>query len=910
MSQNVNHRHFIENEILRRVNKPSQYLGTELNSVHKDLNTVDLRFSLVFPDMYEVGLGNLGLHILYAILNKHTDVWAERSYAPGIDMEAELRKHKIPLFALESKDSLGGFDGLGFTLQSELTYTNILNILDLSNIPLRTADRGEEHPLTFCGGPAVFNPEPLVYFMDFFVFGDGEDVINEIVDVFRQHTTRAARLEALSRVDGIYVPALYPTDVLEDGQILPSQDAPKIVKRIAPDLNAAEFPVDYLVPFTRQIHDRISLEVLRGCTQGCRFCQAGMVTRPVRERSIDNIETLMERTLAATGYEEVSLVSLSTCDYSKVRTMVSKMSEKAREQMVGVSLPSLRLDSFSVELADIVAGVRRTGLTFAPEAASPRLRSVINKWIPDEELLSMSQQAYQLGWDHVKLYFMIGLPTERDDDVDAIADLTLRTLDVGRKINRKAKVNTGVSTFVPKPFTPFQWAAQINRDETKRRQEILFAKLGKHPSVKFGRHNANETFLEGLVSRADRRAGDLIQLAFEKGARFEAWDEHLKMRSWFEAIEELEYDVDFQLRERELDERLPWDHIDVLIPKKWFQEDWQRAVELKHAQDCRHSKCHRCGVIDRERPLCASMLRTSIDGRKVEKDFVVKHAEQKAEEVASTPPDRLRNPAAPPTLKENEVVQRLIFRVAVTGVARFLSHMETTNAWIRTLRRARVPMAYSQGFHPHPKIAFESARPVAEESLGSYMDISVYKKVDPTLVLERLKQVVAPGFKVMSVEEVDLKSTALMAAVTGMDYIMYVPENSDSIQEKLEALLDADEVLVERKKKQRKNKGGRGSRGGRRSSGPVMRQIDMRPNIGSLSLSVPEALRKEDGSTAIAVELHRVGDRGMRPSELLKLLDHEIEACHVLRLRTRFSSAVGQLKASLIPNGNPALDAK
>ena len=894
---------FIEQEILRRVSKPSQYLGTELNSVHKNLNDINLRFALIFPDMYEVGLGNLGLHILYAIMNKPEDVWAERAYAPGIDMEEELRKHKIPLFALESKDGLGEFDGLGFTLQSELTYTNILNILDLSNVPLRTEDRTDEHPLTFCGGPAVFNPEPLAYFMDFFVFGDGEDVIKEIMDVFRTHSTRKDRLEALCQIEGIYVPSLYPVDIMDDGQILPSDVAPKIVKRIAPDLNAAEFPVDYLVPFTRQIHDRISLEVLRGCTQGCRFCQAGMVTRPVRERSIDNIETLMERTLAATGYEEVSLVSLSTCDYSKVRTMVSKMSEKAKEQMVGVSLPSLRLDSFSVELADIVAGVRRTGLTFAPEAASPRLRSVINKWIPDEELLNMSHQAFQLGWDHVKLYFMIGLPTERDDDVDAIADLTLRTLEVGRKINRKAKVNTGVSTFVPKPFTPFQWAPQINIEETKRRQSILFEKIGKHPGVKFGRHNAHETFLEGLVSRADRRAGDLIQRAFELGARFEAWDEHLKMKVWYQAIEELNYDVEFQFRERDLNERLPWDHIDVLIPKKWFQEDWQRATELKHAQDCRHSKCHRCGVIDRKRPLCASMLRTSIDGRKVEKEFVVQHNAEK-QAVEETIPEKMRNPSAPPELKENTVVQRLIFRVAVTGVARFLSHMETTNAWIRTLRRARVPMAYSQGFHPHPKLAFESARPVAEESLGSYMDVSLYKRVEPSVILERMKRLVAPGFKVMSVEEVDIKAPALMAAVTGMDYIMYVPDDAETVQASIETLLAQNEVIIQRKRKKKKARNGR-----RKSFGPKMRSIDVRPNIGSMSLNVPEHLQKSDGMAAIAVELHRVGDRGLRPSELMTLIGYDIQQCHILRLRTRFSNTVsGVSRPQPVPTSDVTID--
>ncbi|MDP6935340.1 MAG: radical SAM protein, partial [Myxococcota bacterium] len=350
---------------------------------------------------------------------------------------------------------------IGFTLQSELTFTNILNILDLAGLPLRTADRRIDDPLTFAGGPAVFNPEPLAPFMDFFVIGDGEDVVLEIADVLATHSERADRLAALAGVEGVYVPALYPMETLPDGRILPPVDGPRIRKRIARDLDGAVYPVAQVVPFTKQVHDRLSLEVLRGCTQGCRFCQAGMTTRPVREREPGSLDQLLERSLEATGYEEVSLVSLSTCDYSRPRQLVEQTVERARPERVGVSLPSLRLDSFSVELADMVAGIRRTGLTVAPEAASPRLRAVINKWIPDEKLLDMTAQAFERGWNHVKLYFMIGLPTERDDDVEAIADLTLRTLERGREWNRGARVHTGISTFVPKPFTPFQWSAQL-----------------------------------------------------------------------------------------------------------------------------------------------------------------------------------------------------------------------------------------------------------------------------------------------------------------------------------------------------------------------------------------------------------------------------------------------------------------
>jgi len=403
---------------------------------------------------------------------------------------------------------------------------------------------------------------------------------------------------------------------LEDGRIVPALDGPMIRKRLVDDLDGAKFPTNYIVPFTQQVHDRIALEVLRGCTQGCRFCQPGMVTRPVRERSLKNVDKLMEDTIANTGYEEVSLLSLSTCDMSRPRKLVKQAADRANEDGVSVSLPSLRLDSFSVELADMVAGVRRSGLTFAPEAASPRLRAVINKWIPDEELLKMSYEAFQRKWDHVKCYFMIGLPTERDEDVQAIVDLCIRVLWLGKTVNERARVNLGVSTFVPKPFTPFQWSRQISMEETLQKQNILQEGFKKHPAIKFGRHNPALTWFEGLLSRADRRAADLIECAWRKGARFESWDEYFNLDAWQSAIEETKFDVDYCFRERGLEERLPWDHIDILIDKEWLKQDWLDATELKHAQDCRAGKCHLCGVINKERDLCVHMLKRQKEGRK------------------------------------------------------------------------------------------------------------------------------------------------------------------------------------------------------------------------------------------------------------------------------------------------------
>ena len=806
-------------EILPNVERPSRYLGTEVNAVRKDLAHVDVRVALCFPDLYDIGLGNLGLHILYAILNGLDGVWAERVYAPAKDLEAALRARGLPIFALESREALTAFDGIGFTLQSELTFTNILNVIDLAGLPLRTKDRRPNDPLTFAGGPAVFNPEPLAPFMDFFVIGDGEDVVREIAEVLRVHRTRAARLRALAALEGVYVPALYPFETLSNGRVVPDLTAPPVRKRTVASLDGATFPIATVVPFTEQVHDRVSLEVLRGCTQGCRFCQAGMTTRPVRERSISNLDQLLERTLAATGYEEVSLVSLSTCDYSRVRTMVDTMVERARASKVRVSLPSLRLDSFSVELADMVAETRRSGLTFAPEAASPRLRAVINKWIPDEDLLEMSAQAYARGWDHVKLYFMIGLPTERDDDIDAIADLCERTVEKGRAYNRAASVHTGVSTFVPKPLTPFQWAEQIGLEETNRRQGLLHARFRGSRHVKFGRHDARETFIEGLVSRSDRRAADLIEAAFRRGARFDAWSEHLDFDAWMGAVADVGWDCADALRARDLDERLPWDHIDIHVPKRWFQDDWARAEQLRHAPDCRHDKCHRCGVIDVHRPLCASMLRNAIAGAKAEKEWVREN---------------------PRPLEEPDAVQRVRFRVGRVGDPRLLSHLEFMTAWLRALRRVGAPLSFSRGFHAHAKVNFSAALPVGEESTAEFMDVWLVKRRDPAALADALRATVPSGFLVLDVAEVDVRAPGLMNEICGVDY-RFTPERPGALDGAAARLREAPAIVVARE----------GKRG--------VTQIDLRPGLAAIAEgpdgTLELALREHDGRLPKAREL-------------------------------------------------------
>lgn len=839
-------------EFLPHIERPSRYLGTELNAVHKEPDAVDVRLALAFPDLYDLGLGNLGLLILYAILNDLPWCWAERAYAPAADMETLLRERGMPLLSQESKTPLGELDGLGFTLQSELTYTNILNMLDLARIPLRTAQRGDNAPLVFAGGPCVFNPEPLAPFIDFFVIGDGEEAIVDVAQVFRETADRprTAKLDAFARLEGVYVPALYPFENLDDGRILPALDAQPIRKRLIQDLNAARYPTKLIVPFTQQVHDRAGLEVLRGCTHGCRFCQAGMTTRPVRERDLATLDTLLEKIIRETGYEETSLVSLSTCDYSRAQALVHQAAARAAAADMSVSLPSLRLDTFAVDLADKVADIRRSGLTFAPEAATPRLRAVINKWIPDEDLFNAAEEVFRRGWKHLKLYFMIGLPTETDDDVLAIVDLCARTLERVRTINRGVQINTGVSTFIPKPFTPFQWAEQINLAEARRRQALLQQGFAQHRAFRFGRHHPFSSLIEGLITRSDRRAAEVLEAAWRNGARFDAWDEWRNQAAWEKALEDTGFSVDEALRARDLKERLPWDHIDVLVSKSWFQREWRAALELQHAPDCRGGECRNCGLNESERALCRRMWM-----RAAEAGIDAAHA------TAESVPVRVERHEPP-------AAQRLRFRIGRSGEARFLSNREVITAWVRALRRAGFPLSYSQGFHAHPKVTFSTAPSVGEESECDYMDVVLRSPLHPDEALRGLRDTLPAGLHVHEADTVPLKTRALMAAVTGFSYSLEISQEPESLMQKVDALLAQTRIEVQREgKKNRK--------GIRRVS-----KVDIRPMIKRM------AVRQGPEGALVELEVRVVNSRGVRMREILALLELDPAAARITKRAT------------------------
>ena len=605
--------------LLPQVSKPVQYVGGELNATVKDWDAAAVRWALMYPDAYEVGVPNQGVMILYEVLNEQHDVLAERTYAVWPDLEALMREHRVPQFTLESHRPVAAFDVLGVSFATELGYTNLLTALDLAGIPLRSADRTGEHPVVVAGGHAAFNPEPVADFVDAVVLGDGEEAVLEITDIVRSWKAvgcpggRDELLARLAETGGVYVPGFYDVSYTTDGQldrVVPAAErAPdRVFKRTTMDLDEWPYPKQPLVPVAESVHERMSVEIFRGCTRGCRFCQAGMITRPVRERSLQGVGEMVQRGLEASGFNEVGLLSLSSADHSEIADITKGLADRYEGSGTSLSLPSTRVDAFNIDLAnELSRNGRRSGLTFAPEGGSERIRRVINKMVSEDDLISTVSTAFGAGWRQVKLYFMCGLPTETDDDVLAIAPMAHRVIRAGREASGRTDIRCTISIggFVPKPHTPFQWAAQAHPDVIDERLRKLRTEINtdgrsrRHIGMRY--HDGKPSLIEGLLSRGDRRVGRVIERVWREGGRFDGWGEYFSYDRWVSAcvaeLEPLGVSLEwFTTRERQLDEVFPWDHLDSGLDKEWLWTDWQDALESREQDDCRWTPCFDCGV--------------------------------------------------------------------------------------------------------------------------------------------------------------------------------------------------------------------------------------------------------------------------------------------------------------------------
>ncbi|MDY6987360.1 MAG: TIGR03960 family B12-binding radical SAM protein [Thermodesulfobacteriota bacterium] len=713
--------------VLPLIRNPSRYLGSEINAIRKDPAKVRLRFALAFPDLYEVGMSHVGIQILYHILNARKEIAAERVFAPGLDLEAELRERQIPLSSLETQTPLSGFDIIGFSLLYELNFTNILTILDRSNIPFYATDRDHTHPFVVAGGPCTFNPEPLADFFDAMVIGDGEVAVVELADAWLKWKEAAGDREQLlrewSRVRGVYVPSFFDPQENKAGlQVLTPRfsDHTAICKVLVSDLNEVPYPDHPVIPFGNPIHNRLSLEICRGCTRGCRFCQAGMIYRPVRERAPETILSLAQESLAHTGYEDLSLLSLSTGDYGAIEVLMERLMGRCEPEKISVSLPSLRIGTLTDSLMAQIKRVRKTGFTVAPEAGSQRLRDVINKGITEEALEETVRNAFGLGWQLIKLYFMIGLPTETATDLEAIVALAKRLQRVPAPGRRNKNITVSVSTFIPKPHTPFQWCPQISLAESKERLQMLRSRL-RGRGLRFKWQTPEMSILEGLFARGDRRLSRLLVKAYEIGCRFDGWSDHFNYERWKEAIDACGVDLPFYTtRTRDLSEPLPWDHIDSGVTKTYLKEEWEKAMAGAFTPDCRQGDCNLCGVCDLE---------------------VIKPVTFEPESAVTTTPIPQKK-AQPPLFKKLQV------SFAKQGPARYFGHLELMKIFMRALRRAKIPMRFSEGFHPAPKISFESALPVGIESTREHFFLEVPLHVQKSSLMDRVNEELPEGLTI------------------------------------------------------------------------------------------------------------------------------------------------------------------
>jgi radical SAM family uncharacterized protein/radical SAM-linked protein len=729
---------FVDEPWFSRIQRPSRYVGGEVNAIQKDGRSVEVTMALAFPDTYEVGMSHLGLKILYHILNRHDWLSVERAFCVWVDLEHELRARDLPLTTMESRRPLSAFDIVGFSLQHELSFTNVLTMLDLSGIPFLSEDRGVEDPLIIAGGPACFNPEPVAPVFDAFLIGDGEEAAREICDVVREAKRgrapwKEAVLERLTRIRGVYVPKFFQVDYEPEGPvkaIRPILDGYREVqKAIIPDIDQYPFPDRQVIPFMELVHDRLAVEISRGCTRGCRFCQAGMIYRPVRERHPESVVKHAETSLRLTGFDELSLLSLSAGDYSAIGPLLKTLMDRQHRNKVAVSLPSLRVDSLDPAWFAEIKRVRKTGFTLAPEAGNDRMRRVINKGLTNADLLKTARAVYEAGWNLIKLYFMIGLPGEEEADVRDIAALAKAVAGTAHGRGKKAKLNVSLSTFVPKSHTPFMGLPQIKMEESQRRIECI-RELLKGSRIRVKWNPPEMSWLEGIFSRGDRRLAPVLINAWRKGARFDAWGDQYAMPLWIEAFKDMGVDPAFYLYRRRLEtEIFPWEHIRSGVTKAYLEEEWKKSVHEQMTPDCREG-CLDCGVCDHQ-----SVSPVTFEGW--------------------TPPSEMESPFSAPSSAEVKTC-RITF--SKTGRARHLSHLELVRLFIRAFKRAGMDLVFSKGFHPMPKIVFASALPVGTESLEETADVTLYHTRAWRSIQESLAKQLPEGIEIIHVEDVTHKA--------------------------------------------------------------------------------------------------------------------------------------------------------
>lgn len=831
-------------QFLPLVRKPGRYSGNEFNVIRKEWDSAELCVVLAFPDLYEIGMSHQGLQILYHIINSRDDLLAERVYAPDLDLEKLLKEKGAPLFSLESQRPVSDFDMLAITLPYELCYTNILTILASSGLPFMAADRDEGHPLVFGGGPCAYHPEPVADFFDAILLGDGEEAILEIADTLitakREGLNRARLLDLLATIEGVYVPSLF--EPVYDGKECFSGVTPrkkgydKVRRRVLPSIdNATSSPP--LVPLFKIVHDRLGIEVARGCTRGCRFCQAGVIYRPVRERSPQTIMQLAKDGIESSGFEEMVLLSLSSGDYSCMAPLLTELMDTFVPQKVSVALPSMRVGTLTSEIMQQIKRVRKTGFTVAPEAGTDRLRRVINKGITEEDLLATCKSSFELGWKLIKLYFMFGLPTETDEDLAAIPALARKALAESTQNN--CRVTVSASTFVPKPHTPFQWEPQLDVDEGFARIDFLKKNLGSK-KIKLRWGDPRQSFLEGVMSRGDRKLSRLIIAAWNSGARFDAWSDHFRLDTWRQAAEKVEINLKNYLRRRDFDEPLPWDHLDSGLDHGFFREEYEKGLAEGYTPDCRYHGCQKCGLCD----------------FKTVKPVVCANLDDDQKDLGG----KVKSGSAQVPAVEHK---HLFYKVHYQRIerARFISHLELLQLFFRTFRRAHLPLNFSQGFNPSPKVSFSPALSLGTESLAEYLFIDVPESLhDLADWQDELNSQLPHGLLVTGIEKCAQKSIPVKVET---DYLVDVFRQVDSGA--IDAFTATQEyfVTVIRKKKER--------------------EIDVRPQVVFLGLT-------NEGRISLTMK-SEIGKAGIKPLEIisnvLALSKDEILQARVLKTEQR-----------------------